>query len=169
MHYVTKYASTLPNIQMMVSADMFGWQYGSYSTYINIDSGWSINSALNSTLSSAMSTYGGFSHVQVDTHQYNYSDHISFVNHGVPAVLLIEYNFGSNPNYHRQTDSVDMPNYINYTYATNAVRGLTGWLCNVAGLNGTLSSAAPASQSDPSGALAEAPDDLGAVLKGAVR
>jgi hypothetical protein len=136
-HYVNKYAGMMPDIQAMISADMFGWVSSSGPSYLMIVSGWSINSSLDTAIQSALQTYGGFTHATLDTHKYEFSDHISFINKGVPAVCLIEWSYSTNPNYHRMTDSVDTPNYINYTYATNVVKGMTGWLCEQAGLNGT--------------------------------
>lgn len=135
-HYVNKYASMMPDIQAMISADMFGWVSSSGPSYLMIVSGWPINAALDAAIQSALQNYGGFTHATLDTHKYEFSDHISFINKGVPAVCLIEWNHSINPNYHRMTDSVDTPNYINYTYATNVVKGMTGWLCEQAGLNG---------------------------------
>jgi len=135
-HYVNKYASMMPNIQAMISADMFGWVSSAGPSYLMIVSGWSINAALDAAIQSALQNYGGFTHATLDTHKYEFSDHISFINKGVPAVCLIEWNYSTNPNYHRMTDSVDTPNYINYTYATNVVKAMTGWLCEQAGLNG---------------------------------
>lgn len=135
-HYVNKYASLMPCIQAMISADMFGWVSSAGPSYLMIVSGWSINTALDAAIQSALRNYGGFANATLDTHKYEFSDHISFINKGVPAVCLIEWNYSINPNYHRMTDSVDTPNYINYTYATNVVKGMTGWLCEQAGLSG---------------------------------
>jgi len=168
IHYVNKYASTLPNIQAMISADMFAWQSSSGPGYIRLDSGYSQNTALDSQITSALKTYGGFTTVQ-NVNSQNYSDHVSFANQGVPALMVIEYNWSSNPNYHHMTDACDTPNYINYTYGTNVVKGIAGWLCERAGLNGTLSSSVPSVWPEKFAALASARDVITPILKGTVR
>jgi Zn-dependent M28 family amino/carboxypeptidase len=63
-----------------------------------------------------------------------YSDHASFEAYGFPACLLIEGNYDNNDHYHLPTDSVDTPNYIDYTYATSMTRATVGYLATEAGL-----------------------------------
>ena len=63
------------------------------------------------------------------------SDHAPFENLGFQAVLLIEEYVNTNPHYHKQTDSVDTPGYINYPFATAMTRGVTGWLVDAAGVD----------------------------------
>ncbi len=56
------------------------------------------------------------------------SDHHPFHARGMDACLLIEYNVWSNPHYHRTTDSVDTPDYIDYVYATELTRAVAAYL-----------------------------------------
>ncbi len=62
------------------------------------------------------------------------SDHHPFHARGMDACLLIEYNVWSNPHYHRTTDSVDTPDYIDYVYATELTRGVAAYLMYEAGI-----------------------------------
>lgn len=61
------------------------------------------------------------------------SDHQAFHEIGVPNCLLIEDAVWTNPHYHKQTDTVDTPDYIDYWYATNLTRAAVGFLANNAG------------------------------------
>ena len=56
------------------------------------------------------------------------SDHHPFHARGMDACLLIEYNVWSNPHYHRTTDSIDTPDYIDYVYATELTKGVGAYL-----------------------------------------
>ncbi|MCC6909343.1 MAG: Zn-dependent exopeptidase M28 [Phycisphaerales bacterium] len=60
------------------------------------------------------------------------SDHAPFEWEGFEAALLIEDEWGSNPHYHRSTDSVDTPDYIDYDFAADMTRGVLGWLATAA-------------------------------------
>jgi hypothetical protein len=62
------------------------------------------------------------------------SDHAPFEDEGFDACLLIEYNWSPNPNYHRSTDSIDTPGYLDYAFATEMTRGAVGYLATAAGL-----------------------------------
>jgi hypothetical protein len=69
-----------------------------------------------------------------DAGKVNVSDHYPFELAEVDAALVIEYNVWSNPHYHKATDAVETPNYIDYAYATKVTRGVMGYLATVAGL-----------------------------------
>ncbi len=62
------------------------------------------------------------------------SDHHPFHVRGMDACLLIEYAVWSNPHYHKETDSIDTPGYIDYDYATELTRGVAAYLCEQAGI-----------------------------------
>ncbi|MFH0815438.1 MAG: M20/M25/M40 family metallo-hydrolase [Methanobacteriota archaeon] len=47
------------------------------------------------------------------------SDHAAFWTWGWDAVNFIEYNYSTNPNYHKTTDTIE---YLNLTYAANATQ-----------------------------------------------
>jgi Zn-dependent M28 family amino/carboxypeptidase len=110
----------------MVSLDMISYNPAGVSH----DQAWlygtSTPNSVMTGLDEALLTYGGitgsFGGVS------NNSDHAPFIAKGKSAALLIEYNVGSNPNYHKLTDSVDTANYIDYLYATNMTKGTVGWL-----------------------------------------
>ncbi len=89
---------------------------------------------IKNALADALQTYGGLG---VDMHGYmDRSDHAPFEWQGFDACLLIEYAFESNPNYHRITDSVDTPNYIDYEYATKMTKATVGCIAEMAGYVG---------------------------------
>lgn len=131
MHYSNSH--TADNILGMVSFDMITWNNG--SNIGRLETGWgSQNSGINAAMTSALQTYGGLG---VSTNNSNnYSDHVSFANRGIPALMLIEYSWSNNPNYHRQTDSVDTASYIDYTYGTKMLKSVCGWVCTQAGVTG---------------------------------
>ncbi len=120
------------SIKSMVSLDMMSWNDGSNKG--RLETGYSQNTTLNAQIANALATYGGLGYAT--NNSMNYGDHVSFANIGVPALMLIENNWSANPNYHRQTDSPDTPNYIDFAYGTKIVKSTAGWLCEVAGLNG---------------------------------
>lgn len=120
------------NMKAMISLDMIAWNNGSNKG--RLETGYTQNTTLDAQITDALATYGGLGCVQ--NNSKNYSDHVSFANIGVPALMLIENAWSGNPSYHRQTDSVDTPNYIDYAYCTKMVKSIAGWLCEEAGLNG---------------------------------
>ncbi|NOG54126.1 MAG: Zn-dependent exopeptidase M28 [Planctomycetes bacterium] len=73
----------------------------------------------------------------VNTGEYHgNSDHHYFGTFGIQSAWLAEYDVWSNPYYHRQSDSSDTPNYIDYPYATDFVRAIVGYVASEAGLLG---------------------------------
>jgi hypothetical protein len=113
------------NILGMVSLDMISYN-GSGSNKARIYSRDS-SAPLKQSLADAIDLYGnGLS--GVDSGMFGGSDHEPFQEQGFQACLLIEYDFWSNPYYHTLYDSVDMPGYIDYYYATNMVRSAVGFL-----------------------------------------
>lgn len=66
--------------------------------------------------------------------ELNRSDHAPFEAVGKQAAFLIERWWEQNPHYHRQTDSTDTPDYIDYDYAVKMTRGAMGLLVDRAGL-----------------------------------
>ncbi len=86
---------------------------------------------LKESLSEAISLYGnGLS--SLDFGVIGRSDHEPFQEEGFQACVLTEYDVWNNPYYHSLNDSVDMPNYIDYAYATNMVRSVVGFLATSA-------------------------------------
>jgi len=126
--YAAAHASD--NILGMISLDMIAYNpagagYNSANIY-----GRTTSDPLKNALAGALWTYGGLTSYiggPIDA-----SDHAPFEWQGKQACLLIEANVWTNPYYHQQLDSVDTPNYIDYAYATNMVRGTVGYLAGAA-------------------------------------
>jgi VCBS repeat-containing protein len=70
----------------------------------------------------------------VDSGSISASDHAPFDQKGFEAVLLIEYGVWSNPYYHKTTDAVETPGYIDYTFATSVTAGGVGYIVSQSGL-----------------------------------
>ena len=116
------------DIRAMISMDMIAYNTGAESVDIY---GRSASSPLKQTLAGAVKTYsGGLSSVIRGT--ADNSDHAPFEWHGFEACLIIE-DWG-NPYYHSQNDHVEMPDYIDYDFATQITRSVCGWLVDSAGL-----------------------------------
>ncbi|MFG0252734.1 MAG: M28 family peptidase [Phycisphaerales bacterium JB038] len=62
------------------------------------------------------------------------TDHAPFDSYGFPAAALTEEYIWTNPHYHSPTDSFDTPGYLNFEFATNMTRAMTGWLVDQAGV-----------------------------------
>jgi hypothetical protein len=118
------------NILGMISLDMIAYNPSS-SNQARIYGRNDSSAAIKQGLAEAISLYGnGLS--SVDSGRLDASDHAPFENLGFPACLLIEYNVWNNPYYHKSTDSVDTPDYIDYAFATNMVSSTVGFLADSA-------------------------------------
>lgn len=122
------------DIKGMVSLDMIAYNPAGATHNTALIYGRATSDPLKNALSSAVNTYGGITCTLMG--QLDASDHAPFEWNGFQAALLIEGAVWSNPNYHKSTDSVDTPGYIDYTYATSMTKGTVGWMADVAGLNG---------------------------------
>jgi len=120
-------AHSTDNILGMISLDMIAYNpNGSNQARIY---GRDTSASIKGELAEAISLYGnGLS--SVDSGTLNASDHAPFEDLSFPACLLIEYNVWSNPYYHKSTDSVDTPDYIDYAFATNMVSSTVGFLAD---------------------------------------
>lgn len=76
------------------------------------------------------------------------SDHEYFDIYGFDAAMVIETEVHSNPHYHRQTDAVETPNYLDYDYASDITRAVTGYLAQNAKPVGTVDALAGKVQDD---------------------
>lgn len=118
------------NILGVANLDMIAYNPGgTYDDWARI---YSTNASdpLRTAWADALATYGGIT-VTLPPN-LPASDHVSFEEVGYMAATLIEYHWNTNPNYHRWSDSVDTPGYIDYTYATNLTRGTAAWLARQA-------------------------------------
>lgn len=118
------------DIRGMVSIDMIAYNppgstYDTARIY-----GRTSSNPLKSALSSAVYQYGGINCTMLG--QLDASDHAPFEWNGFQAALLIEGAVWSNPHYHKPTDSVDTPNYLDYDYATRMTKGSAAWLASSA-------------------------------------
>jgi len=98
--------------------------------------GRSASNPLKDGFIAALADYGPIT--AYDDGAADFSDHAPFEWRGFQAAMLIEYDYGSNPHYHRQSDSVDTPGYIDYEYATLMTRGTAAYLAQLAGLTGLV-------------------------------
>jgi Zn-dependent M28 family amino/carboxypeptidase len=116
------------NVLGMISLDMIAWNN---PTTVDTARIYSNYAPFASNLADALTTYGGLA-ILPGSGIYG-SDDYYFGQHGTPSALVIE-NYQGNPNYHRVTDSVDTPDYLDYGYATRITRGAVGYLANSAGI-----------------------------------
>jgi Zn-dependent M28 family amino/carboxypeptidase len=115
-----------PAIRGMISADMIGFADSIDSNRVLIISAeGNTNTPLHHTLAQAMTRY---SLLEPFYDTEDNSDHRSFHYAGIDAVLVNEYDFQSNPNYHADTDSTDSSGYINYAYGAENAKAITGYL-----------------------------------------
>ena len=116
------------NICGMLALDEIAWNNPNnrdkafvYSDYIDF----------RTAVASAISTYGNGLTVVQRANEYG-TDNWYFRLYDKPNGFIEEDYYGGNPNYHKSTDSVDTPGFIDYAYATNMVRGLVGYYATAA-------------------------------------
>jgi len=89
-----------------------------------------ISQALIDAAAAAAETFTGLT-VQTSLHFFN-SDHVPFINAGIPAVLLIEGNDSANTHVHTSRDTLDR---LNADLMTEIVRLNTATLVDLAGVS----------------------------------
>ena len=115
------------NILGMISLDMIAYNHnGANQADIY---GQAVSNPIKQAVADAVAAYGNGITTTING-PLDGSDHAPFEWQGFQACLLIE-EWG-NPYYHQAQDSVDMPNYIDYAYATNMVRSAVGYLASYA-------------------------------------
>jgi Zn-dependent M28 family amino/carboxypeptidase len=122
-------AHAADNILGMVSMDMIAYNpVGEHHDKVSIY-GRTTSDPIKQDLAQAVTNYGGGILPEIGGDR-PYSDHAPFEANGFEACLLIEQamDTNANPNYHKPTDSVDTPGYIDYQYATNMTRSVVGYL-----------------------------------------
>jgi len=125
--YVDKH--TTDDILGMISLDMIAYNPAG-ANKANVY-GRSTSNPVKNALANAISTYGNL--IPVIGGDVPASDHAPFESAGFQAALLIEYGWGSNPCYHKASDSTGTANYIDFAYATSMTRGTVGYLAAAAG------------------------------------
>jgi hypothetical protein len=111
----------LDDIRGMIAMDMIAWDPGPRTCDI-----WGRTSslAIKTNLLQAISLYGHSIAATIGG-QRDRSDHASFEAAGFQACHLREAL--GNENYHLPADSVDTPDYMNYAYGTDMIRGVAGY------------------------------------------
>ena len=126
-------AHSSDNIFGMVSMDMIA--YNLPEGNLNHDKallyGRDSSNPIKQAMASALSAYGNGVTASFGG-ALDASDHAPFEWNGKQACLLIEPAVRNNPYYHTANDTVDMPNYIDYLYATNMTRATVGYLAESA-------------------------------------
>lgn len=114
------------NTVMAVTADMVGHDSGAYGMDLY---GRTTSSTVVNGVGDAILTYGnGLSRV-INLGTFSFSDHASFENAGIPAVVIIERCYTCNTNYHTPNDAVDVaPGYISYPMVADLLRSVAGYL-----------------------------------------
>lgn len=116
------------DIRGMISTDMVAYNPGGADRAAIFGS--SNSNPCKQALADALTQWGGIQPTQYGA--MDRSDHAPFEWEGFEAALLIEYHWESNPNYHRSTDHIEMPGYIDYDFAADMTRATLGWLASSA-------------------------------------
>lgn len=116
------------DIRGMISTDMVAYNPGGANRAAIYGS--SNSNPCKQALANALTQWGGIEPTIYGS--MDRSDHAPFEWEGFEAALLIEYHWNSNPNYHRSTDHIEMPGYIDYDFAADMTRATLGWLASSA-------------------------------------
>jgi hypothetical protein len=127
--YVSAHAGD--DVRGMISLDMIAFNDPNLRNTAFIY-GRTASDQIKQALAGAVSQYSGGLSASVGG-DLPYSDHAPFETAGKQACVLIEH-YSGNGNYHRTSDNVDTPNYIDYAYATKMTRSTVGYLATAAGL-----------------------------------
>ena len=114
-------------IRAIVNMDMIGYAK-SPSQKVLIE-GAQISQCVINALLEAAATYTKFSSIQTSLLPQN-SDHVSFIDERMPAVLTTEGVEGTNPNIHSPHDTI---NTINYHFALEILRMNVGYIAKEIG------------------------------------
>lgn len=115
------------NILGMLSMDSIAYRDPNNPTKAFIYSDYT---AFRGAVAGAITTYGGLTAVQGND-EYA-TDNWPFRSYNKPNGFLEDNYYAPDPNYHKSTDSVDTPGYIDYAYATSMTKGSVGWLAETA-------------------------------------
>jgi hypothetical protein len=122
----------------MISTDMVAYNTGANSANIFGDAG---SITLRNAVGDAVAEYGDGLNYDLRGPSGG-SDHRPFELAGFQACLFIE-DWG-NPYYHDPEDNVDMPDYIDYAYATRMTRSIVGLFVDLAEVAVPIEPACPA-------------------------
>jgi hypothetical protein len=140
-----QYVATLPpadrtRIRAVLNMDMIGTKNTAQPTVLL--EGATVSSGQMTELATAAATYTG---LQVETSLNPFaSDHVPFINAGMPAVLTIEGADSANGHIHSANDTL---NFIDWSFAADILR------MNIAALAGWLELAAVERRPQPAGSV----------------
>jgi Zn-dependent M28 family amino/carboxypeptidase len=127
-HFVARLdAATRRRIRTVVNMDMIGTLNTPQPTVLL--EGATVSQAVIDGLAEAAATYTNLI-VQTSLHPFN-SDHVPFIDAGVPAVLTIEGADSANPHIHTAGDTLD---HVNDGLALDILRMNTAYLAGAIGL-----------------------------------
>ena len=115
------------NVKGMLNVDMIGWNAPSPNNNRAFICGRTSFDAIRQDFKNAMLTYGS-GLTPVITNLDNVGDHYSFEQAGLSACMLLEAYYSANPNYHKSTDYVEMPGYLDWTYLRKMCQSAMGFL-----------------------------------------
>lgn len=118
--------ATRARIKAVVNMDMIGCKNTATPTVLL--EGASLSQSVIDGLADAASTYTGLT-VQTSLNPFN-SDHVSFINAGIPAVLTIEGADGANTHIHTARDTLDR---IDFDLALDLLRMNTAYVATSVG------------------------------------
>lgn len=136
--YVKMLEQDNTNIKAVINLDMLGWETDgnpvlSLVTQPTDASGYAAEQEIVQAFSDVIENYGlvGKLIVEKTEEEKEESDHVSFWNANIPAVLAIEDWNDFNPNANQKGDNIDN---LNMDYYTNTVKAITGVVVVLAGL-----------------------------------
>ncbi|MBN2056419.1 Zn-dependent exopeptidase M28 [bacterium] len=115
-HYVEVAQAQGDQISDVINMDMIGYAPPPDGYVMLLESS-AIGIGLMDELETGADMYTGLG-ITRSLHPFG-SDHVPFLNVGIPAVLVIENEWAANPNYHRTTD---LPDYLDPAFITDGVR-----------------------------------------------
>lgn len=120
------------NIKGMISVDMIAWRQPGWRGGTAGIEGRSSMTKITLALIDAISAYGDGLRVRKRHGAGDYGDHVAFANAGFQAVMLIEWGWYGNPNYHKAGDAVEKPGYIDLDYAVRMTKSALGYFVTAA-------------------------------------
>lgn len=115
------------NVAGMLNVDMIGWNAPSPNNNRAFICGRTSFDAIRQDFKNAMLTYGS-GLTPVITNLDNVGDHYSFEQAGMSACMLLEAYYSANPNYHKATDYVERPGYLDWDYLRKTCQSAMGFL-----------------------------------------
>lgn len=119
------------NVLGVINIDMIAWNSG-YDECRLFSSPQSLE--LKNALADSFGAYQtGVTATVAEEMPFGTSDHAVFEYFGYQALVVMERNYAGNPYLHNFRDTIDLPGYPHYDFATKIVRGIAGFLADYAG------------------------------------